>query len=64
MSARISLRHWRRLRRDSGIEAAHYFRGEINTRVRQAGDLISQLESLVDAKMWPYPTYADILFGV
>lgn len=26
---------------DSGIEAAHYFRGEINTRVRQAGDLIS-----------------------
>ena len=49
---------------DSGIEAAHYFRGEINTRVRQAGDLISQLESLVDAKMWPYPTYADILFGV
>ena len=49
---------------DSGIEAAHYFRGKINTRVRQAGDLISQLESLVDAKMWPYPTYADILFGV
>ena len=26
--------------------------------------LISQLESLVDAKAWPYPTYADILFSV
>ena len=23
-----------------------------------------RLESLVDAKAWPYPTYADILFSV
>ena len=37
---------------------------EIVTRTQKAGELIGRLESLVDAKAWPYPTYADILFSV
>ena len=49
---------------DSGIDAARWYRAEISTRTQKAGELISQLESLVDAKTWPYPTYADILFSV
>ena len=49
---------------DSGIDAARYYRREIVTRTQKAGELIGQLESLVDAKAWPYPTYADILFSV
>lgn len=49
---------------DSGIDAARYYRDEVGTRTQKAGELISQLESLVDAKAWPYPTYADILFSV
>ena len=49
---------------DSGIDAARYYRSEIVTRTQRAGELIGQLESLVDAKAWPYPTYADILFSV
>ena len=49
---------------DSGIDAARYYRSEIVTRTQKAGELIGQLESLVDAKAWPYPTYADILFSV
>ena len=49
---------------DSGIDAARWYRAEISTRTQKAGELISQLESLVDAKMWPYPTYADNLFSV
>ena len=49
---------------DSGIDAARYYRNEIVTRTQKAGELIGQLESLVDAKAWPYPTYADILFSV
>ena len=49
---------------DSGIDAARYYRDEGGTRTQKAGELISQLESLVDAKAWPYPTYADILFSV
>ena len=49
---------------DSGIDAARYYRDEVGTRTQKAGELISQLESLVDTKAWPYPTYADILFSV
>ena len=49
---------------DSGIDAARYYRDEVGARTQKAGELISQLESLVDAKAWPYPTYADILFSV
>ena len=49
---------------DSGIDAARYYRDEVGTRTQKAGELIGQLESLVDAKAWPYPTYADILFSV
>jgi len=49
---------------DSGIDAARYYRDEVAARTQKAGELISQLESLVDAQAWPYPTYADILFSV
>ena len=33
-------------------------------RTRQAGELISRLETLMPADVWPFPTYADILFSV
>jgi glutamine synthetase len=49
---------------DGGIEAARYFRDEVFSRVRQAGELINSLESITAAEYWPYPTYADILFSV
>ena len=49
---------------DSGIEAARYFRAEVASRTQQAGELIGKLEAATDAKVWPYPTYADILFSV
>ncbi len=49
---------------DSGIDAARYYRNEVVALTQKAGELIGRLESLVDAKAWPYPTYADILFSV
>ena len=49
---------------DGGIEAARYYRAEVNSRLQQACDLVGELESLTDAGFWPYPTYADILFSV
>ena len=39
-------------------------RDEIFSRVRKAGSVIGELESLTGASYWPYPTYADILFSV
>ena len=49
---------------DGGIDAARYYRDEVVALTQKAGELIGRLESLVDAKAWPYPTYADILFSV
>ena len=49
---------------DGGIDAARWYRAEVTSRTQQAGELVSRLESLVDAQVWPYPTYADILFSV
>ena len=49
---------------DGGIEAARWYRAEIAARTRQAGELISRLETLMPADVWPFPTYADILFSV
>ena len=49
---------------DGGIDVARWYRAEIAARTQQAGELINQLESIVDAACWPYPTYADILFSV
>ena len=49
---------------DGGIDAARYYRDEVVALTQKAGELIGRLESLVDAKAWPYPTYAAILFSV
>ena len=49
---------------DSGIDAARWYRAEISTRTQQASELINQLEALMPADVWPFPTYADILFSV
>ena len=49
---------------DGGIDVARWYRAEIAARTQQAGELINQLEAIVDAACWPYPTYADILFSV
>ena len=49
---------------DGGIDVARWYRAEIAARTQQAGELINQLETIVDAACWPYPTYADILFSV
>lgn len=49
---------------DGGIDSARYFRDEVTTRIRAMAEIINQLEMLVGAEYWPFPTYADILFSV
>ena len=49
---------------DGGISSARYFRDELAERINRTGEVISRLESLTDASLWPFPTYADILFSV
>ena len=45
-----------------GIDAALYYREKIAGPVARLGAMLSNLEALVGADYWPYPTYEDILF--
>ena len=49
---------------DGGIEAARYYRDQIRSCQDQISAVVSELESCTDAKCWPYPTYAEMLFSV
>ena len=49
---------------DGGLKAAKYYRDHVKTRTETVSALISELETLVAADYWPYPTYADILFSI
>ena len=49
---------------DGGIEAARYFRDKVAAVQKAISAIVSELESCTDAKIWPYPTYADLLFSV
>jgi glutamine synthetase len=47
---------------DNSSKKAEYYRDNIipaMNKVRQAAD---SLEMIVDAKLWPLPTYAEMLF--
>ncbi len=41
-----------------------YYKNEILPKMKELREHADALETLVDAKYWPFPTYADLLFGV
>ncbi|HOO80703.1 MAG TPA: glutamine synthetase type III, partial [Lachnospiraceae bacterium] len=43
---------------------AFYYKDTVMIDMQALRDPADQLEMLVDKKMWPYPTYADMLFEV
>lgn len=51
-----------------GITDAHersiYVRDEILSRMNLARASVDRLESITDAKYWPYPSYGEILFSI
>jgi len=49
---------------ENSYEQAVYYRNEIFTKMNDLRFFADQLECIVDSKLWPFPTYADILFNV
>ena len=45
-------------------EKAHYFRDYVVRAMRDLREPIDSLELLVDAELWPVPTYGEIIFEV
>jgi len=46
----------------SGLDAAKYAGKEIVTQMRDVRNSADELESLVDYRLWPLPTYEDMLY--
>lgn len=49
---------------ESSFEQAVYYRNEVFTKMNDLRIFADQLECIVDSKLWPFPTYADILFNI
>jgi len=49
---------------ESSYEQAVYYRNIIFTKMQDLRIVADKLECLADSKLWPFPTYADILFNV
>jgi glutamine synthetase len=45
-------------------ERAEYCRDKAIGAMAEVRNTVNQLESIVDADIWPYPTYSDLLFSV
>ncbi len=45
-------------------EAALYYKDNILAVMNELRDSIDKLESMVDAKFWPYPSYGELLFSI
>ncbi|MHB8064541.1 MAG: glutamine synthetase III family protein [Ruminiclostridium sp.] len=49
---------------ESSYEQAVYYRNVIFTKMYDLRIVADKLECIVDSRIWPFPTYADILFNV
>ena len=49
---------------DNAQKLADYYKDTILARMARVRDSADKMETLTDRKCWPYPTYADLLFGV
>jgi len=46
------------------LETARYIRGEVDPAMHMVRETADELETVVSAKYWPYPTYCELLFSV
>lgn len=49
---------------ESTYEQAVYYKNEVFTQMNNLRVVADQLECIVDSTLWPFPTYADILFNI
>ena len=48
----------------SGKDIAMYYRDTVTEAMNDLRRPVDELETMVDRKVWPIPTYADLLFEV
>ena len=45
-------------------ESAFFFRDEVLPAMEALRSAADELETVTDAKLWPYPSYGQLLFGI
>ena len=46
------------------IELAKYYKDAVFAAMNELRIGVDELETLTDSKIWPYPSYGDLLFSV
>jgi len=46
------------------LEAACYYRDAVIPHMADLRSAVDELETIVDARLWPYPSYGEILYSV
>jgi glutamine synthetase len=49
---------------ENSYEHASYYKDVVFTQMQNLRTVADKLECIVDSKLWPFPTYADILFNI
>ena len=46
------------------LDTAKYYHDPVFSQMEKTRAIADEIESMVGAKYWPYPTYGDLLFSV
>ena len=46
------------------LEISMFYKDEILTRMEMLREIVDGLETKVDEKVWPYPSYAKLLYSI
>ena len=49
---------------ENTLAAARYYRDRVFPAMQSLRTVVDEMESLCDAKDWPFPSYGEILFSV
>ena len=50
--------------KSSSLDAAYIWRDDVLVSMEKLRKNIDELETIIDKKYWPMPTYVDLLFGI
>lgn len=60
----LEIVHQETIQIEDGLEKAQAFRSHVLPKMEALREVADQLETIVDEKIWPIPTYSELLFRV
>ena len=60
----LEIVHKETIQIEEGLEKAQAFRNNVLPKMEALREVADKLETIVDEKIWPIPTYSELLFRV